>query len=72
MHSNEQMRAPVDAGGRSMSQYSQFGRSSNAKGQLHFDEQVIIAATRGGAKYDALPTRSHALMSVFRQFKLVR
>jgi len=30
VHSNEQMRASGDAGGRSRSQYSQFGRSSSA------------------------------------------
>jgi hypothetical protein len=30
VHSYEQIRAIVDAGGRSLSQYSQFGRSSSA------------------------------------------
>ena len=30
VHSYEQMRAIVDAGGRSLSQHSQFGRSSSA------------------------------------------
>ena len=30
VHSYEQMRAVVDAGGRSLSQHSQFGRSSSA------------------------------------------
>jgi hypothetical protein len=30
VHSYEQIRAMIDTGGRSRSQYSQFGRSSNA------------------------------------------
>ena len=46
VHSKVQMRASVDAGGKSRSQHSQFGRSSRA---MVFPSQRIAAAPGDGA-----------------------
>jgi hypothetical protein len=49
VHSYEQIRAIVDAGGRSLSQHSQFGRSSSAitpTFRLEYDEAMLLREYR--------------------------